>query len=160
MVLTKKLIEAVRSKYQLDWNGIHGVAHWARVKLNGSILAKHYPGANLKVIHLFAFVHDSCRLNDGSDIGHGERASNFAQELNDKGIIELNDTELGILKFACRFHTHGDTRADITTQICWDSDRLDLGRVGIKPDVKYLCTEAAKYDIIITQSYKRSIGFK
>jgi uncharacterized protein len=33
---------------------------------------------------------------------------------------------------------------DITIQTCWDSDRLDLGRVGITPHPRRLCTEAAK----------------
>lgn len=29
-------------------------------------------------------------------------------------------------------------------QICWDSERLDLGRIGIQPDAKYLFTDYAK----------------
>lgn len=161
MNITKQLIEAVRQKYQLDWNGIHGVAHWSRVKLNGLTLATHYPGrANVKVIELFAFLHDSCRLNDGSDHQHGGRAADFATRLNDIGIISLDDTELSILRYACMFHTHGATLADITTQICWDADRLDLGRVGVYPDPKYLCTEAARCDTMILQSYSRSLGFR
>ena len=41
-------------------------------------------------------------------------------------------------------HTHERTHPDITVQTCFDSDRLDLGRVGITPDPRYLCTDAAK----------------
>jgi uncharacterized protein len=33
---------------------------------------------------------------------------------------------------------------NITVQTCWDADRLDLGRVGIKPDPKRLFTEEGK----------------
>jgi hypothetical protein len=29
-------------------------------------------------------------------------------------------------------------------QVCWDADRLDLLRVGIRPNARYLCTEAAR----------------
>jgi hypothetical protein len=35
---------------------------------------------------------------------------------------------------------------------------LDLGRVGIVPDPKYLCTAEAKTPSCIEQAYKRSIG--
>ena len=34
--------------------------------------------------------------------------------------------------------------SDVTIQICWDADRLDLGRVGITPHPSRLCTAAAK----------------
>jgi len=35
--------------------------------------------------------------------------------------------------------------ADPTVQTCWDADRLDLGRVGIKPAARYLSLEAATH---------------
>jgi hypothetical protein len=72
-LLTPALIEAIRSRYALDWHGIHGVSHWARVRNNGLKLAVH-TGANRKVVELFAFLHDSCRLDDGFDREHGWRA--------------------------------------------------------------------------------------
>jgi uncharacterized protein len=31
-----------------------------------------------------------------------------------------------------------------TIGTCWDADRLDLGRVGARPDPKYMSTEARK----------------
>jgi len=31
-----------------------------------------------------------------------------------------------------------------TVATCWDADRLDLGRVGIKPDARYLFSDEAK----------------
>jgi hypothetical protein len=33
---------------------------------------------------------------------------------------------------------------DVTIQTCWDADRLDLGRVGIRPDPARMGTEAGK----------------
>jgi len=31
-----------------------------------------------------------------------------------------------------------------TVATCWDADRLDLGRVDIKPDTRYLFSDEAK----------------
>jgi uncharacterized protein len=39
---------------------------------------------------------------------------------------------------------YGQTEGDVTVQTCWDADRLDLGRVGMMPEPKRLCTAAAK----------------
>ena len=33
---------------------------------------------------------------------------------------------------------------DLVVQICFDSDRLDIGRVGIIPEAKYMATDYAK----------------
>ena len=59
-------------------------------------------------------------------------------------MFKLSDEEFERLYRACHGHTHERTHPDITIQTCWDSDRLDLGRVGITPDPLYLCTEAAR----------------
>ena len=58
--------------------------------------------------------------------------------------FEVSANEMDLLFEACEFHSDGYTEADVTLQTCWDSDRLDLGRVGITPDVRFLCTEVAK----------------
>ena len=52
----------------------------------------------------------------------------------------------------------GLVEGDITIQTCWDSDRLELGRVGIKPLPERLCTEFAKRKDIIEEAYRRSIN--
>ena len=46
----------------------------------------------------------------------------------------------------------------MTVQTCWDADRLDLGRVGIKPDARYLCTAEAANPEMIAWAYERSIN--
>ena len=85
--ITPSLIEAIRTRYALEWHGIHGVSHWARVRNNGLKLAD-LTGANRQVVELFAFLHDSCRLNDGYDREHGRRAARFAESLLDTHICE------------------------------------------------------------------------
>ena len=60
---------------------------------------------------------------------------------------------------ACKYHSDGLIDADITVQTCWDSDRLDLGRVGIKPSSDRLCTEVARRSDVIEKAYKRSIHY-
>jgi uncharacterized protein len=43
-------------------------------------------------------------------------------------------------------------------QTCWDADRLDLGRVGKRPDPRRLCTPAARDRDVIEWAYRRSLG--
>jgi len=138
----KPIIHRILEDYALSWNGTHGVGHWARVLENGLRLAKG-TAANIEVVQLFAIFHDSCRVNEGTDCGHGERGGNLALALRDEWLV-LSDEEFNLLYEACAGHTDGKTDADITIQTCWDADRLDLGRVGICPEPKRLCTEAAK----------------
>jgi uncharacterized protein len=61
-----------------------------------------------------------------------------------------------LLALACTLHSDGHTDGDITVQTCWDADRLDLGRVGIRPSARYLCTEAARCGDLIAAAYRRS----
>ncbi|HKI16615.1 MAG TPA: hypothetical protein VKA15_01990 [Isosphaeraceae bacterium] len=143
MALNLKLIlHAVLEEYDLPWNGYHGVAHWARVLENGQRLAA-LTGADLEVVQLFALIHDSRRISEGWDPDHGPRAAEYAAELH--GVLfHLRDAQFALLQRACAGHTHETHHADLTIQTCWDSDRLDLGRVGITPDPMYLGTAAAR----------------
>lgn len=154
--LTQPLIEAIRSRYALEWHGIHGVSHWARVRLNGLKLATA-TGANRKVVELFAFLHDTCRIDDGYDSNHGWRAARFAESLLGTHIF-LPDREFELLLQACGGHTSVARHHNVTVQTCWDADRLDLGRVGIVPDPARLCTAAAQAPDMIGWSYRRSIN--
>jgi uncharacterized protein len=100
-------------------------------------------GAKINVVELFAVFHDSQRINEGIDDGHGRRDAELAREL--QGIAyELNEEELGLLVKTCDLHTEGYLDGDITLQTCWDADRLDLGRVGIIPRPEKLCTDGAR----------------
>ena len=138
----RAIVQAILEDYALPWDGPHGVAHWARVLENGLRLAE-VTGADLEVVALFAVFHDSKRINERRDAQHGQRGAAFASQLRGR-VFELADPEFALLLQACRGHTDERTHPDITVQTCWDADRLDLGRVGIKPDPIRLCTVAAR----------------
>lgn len=140
----------------LEWTGIHGAPHWARVRKNGLRLAA-LTGAQTRVVEAFAFVHDSCRINDNTDPEHGPRAAEFARRLVHGKKLLLVADGLELLVRACEGHSTGRTVEDITVGTCWDADRLDLGRVGIRPNAKYLCTEPAKNRVLIKWAYERSL---
>ena len=138
----KSVLQAVLSDYELPLYGDHGVAHWARVLENGLRLAEE-TGADTEVVSLFAVLHDSRRVNEMSDPKHGPRAAEFAATLRGN-VFDLDDRAFYRLCRACEGHTRERTHEDVTIQTCWDSDRLDLGRVGITPHPSRLCTEVAK----------------
>jgi uncharacterized protein len=151
------LLTLLRERFALDWRGIHGASHWARVRRNGLVLAER-TGASRRVVSLFAFLHDSCRQDDGRDTQHGERAALSVGALRERRLVELSDEEVELLSFACRHHSDGLVDADVTVQTCWDADRLDLGRVGKRPDPRRLCTPAARDRQLIAWAYRRSLG--
>ncbi len=139
---TEAIIREILENYTLPVRGDHGVAHWARVLENGRRLAA-VTGAKIEVVTLFALFHDSRRVNEYTDFGHGHRGAIYARSLRGK-LVHLDDTNFELLFEACRLHTDGLTDGDITLQTCWDADRLDLGRVGIAPEPDLLCTDAAR----------------
>jgi uncharacterized protein len=71
--------------------------------------------------------------------------------------FEISDEELELLVHACRYHSDGLMEGSVTVLTCWDADRLDLGRVGVRPDPKYLCTTAARDSSMLAWSYRRSL---
>ena len=152
--VSKELIELVRQEFALPWYGIHGISHWVRVRENGLRLAK-VTDANTDVIEFFAFLHDSKRLDDGWDLDHGRRAAKFIRTLQGS-LVNLADQDFDRLVYACERHSDGLIEADITVQTCWDADRLDLGRIGIKPNSRYLCTHAAREQTMIDWAFLQS----
>lgn len=144
----------LRGYFRLDWDGIHGASHWARVHLNGSRIAK-MEGARQDVVILFAFLHDHERWDDNDDPGHGARAAKHANELRNEFFV-IDDAGFALLQEAMIGHSDGHTKADITVMTCWDADRLDLGRVGITPDPQYLCTDTAKDPEFLNEAFVRS----
>ena len=121
---------------------VHGPAHWSRVENAGLELARE-TGADETVVRLFAILHDSCRLNDDKDLGHGPRAADMLGTLI--GILlTIDPKRLVLLEQAIRHHTDGLTSDDPTIGTCWDADRLDLGRVGKQPKERYMSTEVGR----------------
>jgi uncharacterized protein len=142
-----QLLDYILETYALPCGGIHGVVHWARVLENGRRLARE-TGALIEVVSLFAVLHDARRINEHLDPEHGPRAAEFAGALRGR-LLDLADHEFQLLHRACAGHTYERTHPDVTIQTCWDADRLDLGRVGITPDPRYLCTELARQPAMI-----------
>ena len=151
----REVLRIVREQFRLEWRGIHGVAHWARVRLNGLTMAR-VNGARLDVVELFALLHDSQRHHDGLDRKHGARGADFTLQLNSE-LLRLDRPGLEMLTYAVRHHSDGLIEADVTVQTCWDADRLDLGRVGIVPRPDKLCTEQARNPVLLDRAYRRSV---
>lgn len=136
------LVRLVREGYRLRWEGIHGWSHWLRVREIGLRLAEA-EGADPRVVELFALFHDARRHNDGWDPGHGARGAAFLESLP-LGELGLDRGQRSLLAHACAHHTAGLTEGDVTVRTCWDSDRLDLWRIGTRPVPRRLCTETAR----------------
>lgn len=137
-----QLLGAIRRQYRLSWTGMHGVGHWARVLETGLRLAS-VTGADPEVVTLFALFHDACRRNDNHDPRHGVRGAELAATILAPHFAG-RPRQLELLLEACTHHTEGRTDAEVTVATCWDADRLDLLRVGIRPEPHRLCTPAAR----------------
>ena len=74
------LLKHLRQHFAINWHGDHGASHWARVRNNGLMIAAA-TGANMAVVELFAFFHDSCRVNEFTDHDHGKRGADLAFKL-------------------------------------------------------------------------------
>ena len=138
-----RLVEAVLERSTGKDSFLHGEGHWRRVAAAGLALLPETPGADPALVFLFALFHDSTRFNDGHDPLHGPRGAALPGELRG-GAFDLGDAGMGLLGFACGEHTNGGVSSDATVAVCWDADRLNLWRVGIRPAPRLLSTEAAR----------------
>ena len=120
-------------------DSIHGIDHWDRVARNGESL--NVPGADMEVVLCFAYLHDVERDSDAYDVEHGPRAAELIDQIRNSVLGFLNDKQIGMLKDACTFHTTCHRTGNPTIDACFDSDRLDLGRVGIIPDPARMATK-------------------
>jgi uncharacterized protein len=138
-----RLVKAVLERSTGKHSSIHGESHWQRVAAAGLALLPKTPAADPALVFLFALFHDSMRLNDNYDPQHGPRGAALARELRGEA-FDLEDAEMGLLGFACEEHTNGGVGSDPTVGVCWDADRLNLWRVGRRPDPRLLSTKAAR----------------
>lgn len=116
----------------------HGISHWKRVFENGMKLMTEE--TDPVVLQYFAYLHDSCREDDGEDRLHGERAAEWIEIIRPTHLKQLTEEQFLLLKEACRLHTVVDKTGNPTIDACFDADRLDLCRVGIKPDPARMAT--------------------
>lgn len=148
------LVRHLREQVRIDWMGHHGIAHWMRVRANGLMLCQ-LNGANPHVVELFAFFHDSRRVNEHWDEGHGARGAQLAVQLKGR-YFEASEVEMELLVTACRTHSDGYMDGDVTVRTCWDADRLDLGRVGIAPDPRRMSTAEARWPEVLRKANARA----
>lgn len=153
----KKIIEEIREYVQSRWKlgSLHGINHWDRVYENGQKLLT--PDVNPLVVGLFAYLHDSCRVHDGEDLNHGQRAAAWINTLRNTYLKDVSDEEMALLQKACRLHTTVHRTGNPTIDACFDSDRLDLWRVGITPKPNKLATEKGK-EIARNTDYRLLMG--
>lgn len=121
---------------------VHGPEHWRRVAVVGLELLREVPDADPFSVLRFALFHDSQRYTDSTDPGHGRRGGAMARELLEEDGVSADRVDL--IVDACAKHTAGQVSADPTIGVCWDSDRLNLWRVGSRPSPVLLSTEAAR----------------
>ena len=134
-----RLVDAVLERSTGKDSSIHGESHWQRVAATGLALLPETPEADPALVFLFALFHDSMRFNDNHDPLHGLRGAELAKQLRGE-TFDLEDAEMGLLAFACEEHTNGGEPDGGGVLGCRP---LNLWRVGIRPDLQWLSTEAA-----------------
>jgi uncharacterized protein len=131
-------------RFTLGLHSLHGPDHWQRVERNAIVIAEHTPGVDVKLARLFAALHDTNRINESYDPEHGARAAAWTRELNGDGLFALDAARLELLCDAMIRHDKGQVSEDPTIGVCWDADRLDLPRVGIRPATWFMSTVYGK----------------
>lgn len=139
-----KWLENFIRNQKANSKSVHNNWHWEKVESHTRKLCDLTPDADWAVCQAFAWIHDSQRINDNDDPDHGKRASIYAKKLHSQGKIDLTSSQLNLLCEACDHHTNGQLSDDSTIAVCWDADRLDLSRVSMIPDPKFLSLQASK----------------
>jgi uncharacterized protein len=127
----------------------HGENHWKAVALAGLWIAEKTSGADLGLVLAFSLLHDLMREDEGEDPQHGHRAAILLSALLRHPGLDgfAADTERARdLRFAIRHHCwpeHARHHHNPSVGVCWDADRVNLWRVGTRPDTRLLTTEAA-----------------
>ncbi len=135
----------------------HTVAHCERVLLFALVLAdrKGFSGAQRETLATAAVFHDSRRLDDWTDVGHGRRAADYYEEFCaargtafDPVCYEImawhdRHDEDGLEEIRRKFPGRED--ASLLYQVFKDADALDRFRLGPGGlDVRYLRTSEAR----------------
>jgi uncharacterized protein len=152
------LVRAILAGYRLPLNGVHGPAHWLRVRANGEALAAATHGADFEVVQLFALLHDSRRVNEHTDPQHGARAADLARELASQGLLPIKGRRVLVLAAACARHELGEISDHPTIGCCWDADRLELSRLHRRPKPELLSTQAARDPDLQAAAWTRGIN--
>lgn len=135
---------------------IHTKQHCARVLLLCLIMAERLglPDGEKETLALASCFHDSRRLDDGRDIGHGQRAAEYYRTCSLEMAMPFDERAYFIMAYhdrhdemgmrALRQALPGDAGAIRLYEIFKDSDALDRVRLGpYGLDIKRLRIDAA-----------------
>jgi uncharacterized protein len=141
---------------------LHGPPHWARVHRFGLALAERVdlPAEGRVCVELFAWLHDLAREDDGPGAQHAIDGAVQIDAVLPAIAGALSPAQIETVRAAIRYHSDGmvaggawdagafegiDWPRDLlvaTVGCCWDADRLDLPRVGIAPNDRYMSIAA------------------
>lgn len=123
----------------------HGPRHWRDVARIGLWLVTDEQSAEIdpELVLLFAALHDTRRLDEFEDPGHGARAAHILGKYI-APMLDLGPERAATLAYALTAHDNGLVSSNPTVGVCWDADRLTLYRVGIEPHADLLSTRGAK----------------
>lgn len=171
--LNEKTVCLVLQDYPLNGvPSAHGIDHWMRVRTNAKLLllaewsdASEVPPQHEELTHsrarfmamtgLFAYVHDCQRNHDGRCFEHGGAAERWLLRKRNAFLSLFSNEEIEMVAATCAVHTSADTEDDLQQivgepnllflcRVCLDADRLDLWRVGQRPDPHYMMTARGK----------------
>lgn len=144
---------------------IHTKQHCARVLLLCLIMAERLglTDGEKETLALASCFHDSRRLDDGRDIGHGQRAADYYRTYSLEKAMPFNERAFFIMAYhdchdetslrALRQALPDDAGAIRLYEMFKDSDALDrirLGPYGL--DIKRLRTDAARELVAFSRS--------
>jgi uncharacterized protein len=152
-------IELVKPFAKMD-SEIHGQRHWSHVRRLGLELGNllNLTDEQLRCIELFALTHDLARTNDGKNTVHSDDGSYLFVDVAKEVFPLLDGEQRGLIQICIKHHSDGITAEEAylnqsfrhiawreddiinTVGCCWDADRLDLLRLGIEPNGKYMST--------------------
>ena len=165
-----KIPAAVRNDY-VKWRGLlrrdvefwfkasekHTKDHCARVLLYCLMMAEQrgLPERERTILAMAAVFHDSRRLDDWYDVGHGRRAADYYKEYCRKGALKFEPLTYAIMAWHDRNDKDGEAAIVkwlpqerdglLLYQLFKDADCLDRFRLGPGClDVSYLRTEEGK----------------
>jgi len=122
----------------------HGLDHWWRVWKNALLISSSDHSVDMEVVAMYALFHDAMRLTEAEDPSHGMRAfrlwERYKQVQPDIDRI-FHHRQEELLFEAMTEHSNGHRSTDPTIAVCWDADRLDLHRMGIWPDARFMSTQ-------------------